>query len=346
MIERVRIGAGATPRHQVTSGGAYFAGPKTNVPTFSSGCKMLDLALGGGWAERRISNVIGDRSTGKTLIAIEASANFILKYPRGKVLYREAESAFDESYAGSLGMPLTNVDFGVPVETVEDMFEDLDDVCKKQSEVFYVCDSLDALSDREEMKRDIDEGSYRTGKSKMLSEMFRRITSQMANAHVTLMIISQVRDNIGVMMGPKTKRSGGRALDFYSSQTIMLSQIEILKRTVGGISRATGINVRAKCIKNKISMPYREALFDITFGYGIDDLVACVDFLVEVKDTDDLGFKAADKSGLAKYISKAAKLDNAEYKKELGFVRKLAEYHWYEIEKRMFPTRSKYGSRE
>src|ERR1700679_3730374 len=109
-----------------TEGGNYFAAPKTSIEFISSGSKTLDLALGGGWAEGRIANVIGDRSSGKTLLMIEASANFIKKHPNGRIKYREAEAAFDIPYAQALNMPIESVDFGNGLfETIEDLFEDL-----------------------------------------------------------------------------------------------------------------------------------------------------------------------------------------------------------------------------
>lgn len=50
--------------------GVVEAKPKT----FSTGCVLLDSALGGGWPYGRMVNVVGDKSTGKTLLAIEACA--------------------------------------------------------------------------------------------------------------------------------------------------------------------------------------------------------------------------------------------------------------------------------
>ena len=41
------------------------------IPT---GCTLLDCVLGGGWPLGRISNVVGDKAVGKTLLAIEACA--------------------------------------------------------------------------------------------------------------------------------------------------------------------------------------------------------------------------------------------------------------------------------
>ena len=87
----------------------YFLDPK--VETFSSGCAILDMALGGGWAERRMINIVGDKSTGKTLLAIEACTQFLLKYPHGDIVYCEVEAAFDKGYAAALGMPVDRVRF-------------------------------------------------------------------------------------------------------------------------------------------------------------------------------------------------------------------------------------------
>src|SRR4051812_34296892 len=84
---------------------------------FSSGCALLDCVLGGGWALRRMINVIGDKSTGKTLLAIEACANFVRAFVRGRVTYIEAESAFDRSYAATLGFPEHNLDLVDDIRT-------------------------------------------------------------------------------------------------------------------------------------------------------------------------------------------------------------------------------------
>jgi RecA/RadA recombinase len=92
-----------------------------------------------------------------------------------------------------------------------------------------------------------------------------------------------VRDNIGVMFGRKWTRNGGRALDFYTSQILVLSQTGTIEKTISGITRTTGIKVKAKVDKNKISLNYREADFPIRFGYGIDDDKSMTDWLTAIK---------------------------------------------------------------
>lgn len=344
------------------AGGLYFASPKERefIP---SGCKLLDLVLGGGWAEGRVVNIIGDKSTGKTLLCIEASANFVKKYGKaGRVYYREIEAAFDVDYAKALGLPVEHVEFTDrkhPIETVEDLFEDLDRVLenaerrKRAGAMLYIVDSLDALSDRAEMARAMDKGSYGTNKAKDMSELFRRLVQRMERNNMTLIIVSQVRSKIGVTFGDRTTRSGGRALDFYGSQFIKLAHLGVLYQTRQGQRRAIGVSIRAKSTKNKIGLPFRECDFDLLFGYGIDDLDACLKWLDEAKGLGPLGYhivkpKKDEKRANGAYSSLGDVIDDIwarsddEYKSELERVRATVEARWWEIEKSHLPTRRKY----
>jgi len=323
-------------------GGNYFASPKTDLRFIHTGSTMFDLALGGGWVEGRVVNIIGDKSTGKTLQCIEACANFAIKYPKGKIRYRESESAFDNAYAQALGFPLERIDFGDPLDTVEDLFEDLERIVAgaKQDEL-VVCDSLDALSDRAELARAMDEGTYGAAKAKLLSQLFRRLISQMEKKRVTLIIVSQVRDNIGAF-GPARKwtRSGGRALDFYASQVAVLANVGRLTQTFLGQKRATGIKIKASIDKNKVGLPYREALYQIRFGYGLDDAQSMVDFLNETKRLKMVDIRADEVKGFLNYLLEQPSDVMA---KEMSALKAACTSVWYEIERKSLTSRSKYG---
>lgn len=344
MAERAQSRRRAEARAE--GGGNYFALPKPGIEFISSGCLRLDLALGGGWAENRIGNVVGDKSSGKTLLAIEAAANFAIKYPRGKIRYREAESAFDPAYAAALGMPVERVDFGEPLDTVEDLFEDLQQVIKgaRQPEL-YIVDSLDALSDRAEMSRDMDEGTYGAQKAKNMSQMFRRSVRAMARSRVTGLIISQVRSKIGVSFGRGTTRSGGRALDFYASQVLYLTSGEVDYRPYRGEKRAVGISVRARVDKNKISLPFREAAFQILFGHGIDDAGASLDWLKKIKALEDVGISSSTPD---KELAKIKRLYVTSGAEQLPATRdaiaEAVSRRWFEAEDKFLPTRRKYSN--
>lgn len=311
-------------RRPTTTGGSYFASPKDPKNFFNTGSKLLSLALGGGWCENRVINIVGDKSTGKTLLCIEACANFALKYPQGKIRYRETEEAFDQLYAAAIGMPIDRIDFGDPdnpLETVEDLVEELEwrSQHAKVPELFLV-DSLDGLPTRAELKRAIDAPTYGQEKAKYMSMMFRRIIKALGRAHITLIIVSQVRDNIGAMpFQKKHKRNGGKALDFYCSQIVWLSQLKRLVETKQNIKRVVGVLIKATMDKNKVGLPFREAEFPITFGYGIDDRKSCVEWLKQIRQP----------------FKQSATLED---------LHKLVERRWYEIEVSFLPKSKKYGN--
>lgn len=271
----------------------YFANveEKRGITFISSGAAIIDATIGGGYPLGRIVNIVGDKSAGKTLLAIEACANFHAQFPKDAIRYAESEAAFDEDYAEALGMPVKHIDFGdkeKPVRTVEDWSADVEAFIKKCAgkRGLYILDSFDALSDDAEAKREITEASFGASKAKKSGEMFRRLTARLEESKVLLIVVSQLRDKIGVTFGEKQTRSGGRALDFYASVIIWLAEIGKIKMTQNKIERVIGVKVKARVKKNKVGLPFRECEYPILFGYGIDDITASVEWLFSVGRSD------------------------------------------------------------
>lgn len=321
------------------------------VEFLSTGCAAFDASLGGGYAFGRIVNIVGDRSTGKTLLLIEACANLVLQYPSARIRYVEAESAFDKMYAQALGLPLSRVDFNESIETVEDLYEDLNEVVSKRmvqvnkgktiAPILYCVDSLDAIGDREENTREIDKGSYGGNKPKKMSEMFRRLVRKLTTAKVLVIIVSQTRDKIGVTFGKRQTRSGGKALDFYASQVAWLSEVKKEYRTIKGVKRPVGVHVRARIEKNKVGLPFRECTFPIVFNFGIDDVSANVSYLKEVGKLNLAGLKST--TAMKRFLLTAKKLEGMELQDTRSMLRKAVFAAYEEVETGFLPTRTKYG---
>ncbi|MCP4528586.1 MAG: hypothetical protein GY833_22130 [Aestuariibacter sp.] len=347
--------ADAAQDAEVTS--SYFTSDKSNIDFIPSGSTTLDEVLGGGWAVGRIANVVGDRSAGKTLVATEAAANFHELWPDEPIYYLEAEAAFDAEYAAAMGMPVEAVTFvemfddeGNADNTVEFLFEHLQELIKartsgaaKFNKCLYVVDSLDALSDRAEKERDNNQGSYGMGKQKKMSEMFRRIVAELEKAGITLLVISQIREKIGVTFGEKYTRSGGKALDFYCSQIVWLAEIGKIKRTVRRQERVAGVKVKAKCKKNKVALPFRECEYSIEFGYGIDNTTSCLEFLKSIDALGELKTIEVKKTAIANAVKKIKRMDDEEHFKVMDEVTALVKKSWREIDDSFLPERSKYG---
>ena len=357
----------------------YFTEDKVNQTYTPSGCMLLDCALGGGWADGLTINIVGDHSSGKTLLGIEACTNFLLCHPHGHVWYEDAEAAFNQQYAAMLGMPVGRVIFGMQPEpgvrpTIEELESQItaavntcldadkatawkrgsckhanvvDDKCAQSAgriqpqpqPGFMVVDSLDAVTATAELERDFaDTKTYGAEKARKLSELFRRQAFPMASANLTLCVISQTRDNIGVMFGAKYTRTGGRALNYYASQIVYLSERKKIKRTIQNIERVTGVEIKARVTKSKVGLPFRECLFPIHFGYGIDDLTANLTFLNQIGQGDQ--FIVGDLTDFVKKVRST--FSPEEYTSLCNEVAGATKQRWNEIERKFLPTRSKY----
>jgi recombination protein RecA len=318
----------------------------------SSGSCLLDLVLGGGWASGRIINIVGDRSSGKTLLVVEAAAQFARFFPGGKAhnaRYVDAESAFDSDYQRIMGFPKGVQECETGMETVEEFFADLTqflDRLPAGQPGLYILDSLDALSDSAEMARELDDGkTYGTAKAKKLSETFRRITGRLDRQNCTLIIISQIRDKIGVTFGETKTRSGGKALDFYCSQIVWLAEKNKIKRTVLGEDRPIGIVTVARTKKNKVGLPFRKCELEILFNYGIDDEQSMLNWLdsttpgkTALKNALEMDAKKLrEEIALARKQGEAAILDDIT-----EGLREITQSHWRRIDDLLAPPTRKY----
>ncbi len=309
-----------------------------------SGSSLLDLVLGGGWPLGRISNIVGDESTGKTLLAIEACTNFFKQYPDGVIVYKEAEAAFDKQYAATLNMPVNKIDFAENVDdTIEDIYEyikkTIDKCMKKKVPGLIIIDSLDAIYTKGEEKEELKD-SFGLGKQKLLSRIFRLLSKKIEAANIHLMVISQVRAKIGALFGVKKTYSGGQAMKHYATHILWLSEIGRNDKTIRKIKRIVSLDIKAKCTKNKIGLAFRECQFPLVFGYGVDDITSCLEWL-ELVDEDYLK-KLYEETGSVNLVKCAEILKHGKYPKTVQKLKAKVKKEWEEIETSFLPSYSKY----
>lgn len=330
--------------------GTYFENPPL-VECISTGCGLLNCVLGGGWACGRFVNIVGDKSLGKSLLAIEACANFAIKYPDAKkafIRYAEAEAAFDVPYAEAVGLPVNRVLLnpdGVFIDTVEGWHKDLVaflDKCEKAKARagLYILDSLDSIGDEDEKEAAFGANSYGAKKPKLIGQLFRREVRRIQTLNVTLMVVSQIRDKIGVTFGDKHSRSGGKALDFYASQILWLANKGSLDETRAKVKRRVGVRVGAKCKKNKIGLAFRECDFVLRFGYGIDEFETGLDWLLSVGMNKEMSISDAKEAGA--YLRALDKMPSEQVAAERLRLNTVIDKAWLEIERKFLPKRKKY----
>ena len=290
------------------------------VDFIHTGSNMLNLAASnkakdGGWARGRIDNLVGDGSSGKTLLALEAavhcfyhmlgttSHNFS-KVKKVSIVYNNVEGVMDFPIGEMYGKEFNEGVEWIRTGTVQEFGRDFLKRVQNLGDghfLLYVVDSWDALDSEEEYEaflKSIEkdkplDGSYDLGKQKYGSKRFFKTLCSMIegdNGKVkkdcTLMIISHSKQKIGVTFGERRYRTGGDALNYYTHQVCWLAEAGKISHTKEGIKVVTGINVKALIKRNKTAKPFRGADFPIMFDHGIDDIMSMIHFLHGPKDKE------------------------------------------------------------
>jgi recombination protein RecA len=139
-----------------------------------------------------------------------------------------------------------------------------------------VVDSVAALTPQAEIEGDM--GDAHMGlQARLMSQALRKLTATIGKSRSILIFINQTRMKIGVMYGNPETTTGGTALKFYSSLRLEIRGGTKIKSGEEEVGRQT----KVKVVKNKLAPPFRQAVFDITFGQGINRVGEIVDLGVE-----------------------------------------------------------------
>ena len=335
---------------------------KTRVEFVSTGSVLLNLAMSGkgkegGYARGRIVNLVGDGSSGKTLLALEACAQVYYNlnrketdlFPVAKkitIVYNNVEGVMDFPIEAMYGEELVEAIEWVRFDTAEtvgrDYLKRVKDL-KKGEFLLYIIDSIDAMSStaskkraEESIKKEKDQdGSYGMEKQKYFSStLFPRACEYMEGKDATMICISQVRENINAgLFGAKHYRAGGKALDFFTHQVAWLAQVGKLSKEFRSTKKIYGVRTKAVLKRNKVAKPFRDAEFDILFDYGVDDMGSMLTYLYGGAKKIIWNEEEIDRIDLIKLME-----DNP---KEYDKLVTLVETEWNEIEEKIKPKRKR-----
>ncbi|WP_273998965.1 recombinase RecA [Burkholderia sp. FERM BP-3421] len=253
-----------------------------DIQVVSTGSLGLDIALGvGGLPRGRVVEIYGPESSGKTTLTLQVIAE--MQKLGGTAAFIDAEHALDVQYAGKLGVNVQELLISQP-DTGEQALEIVDALVRSGSIDMIVIDSVAALVPKAEIEGEMGD-SLPGLQARLMSQALRKLTGTIKRTNCLVVFINQIRMKIGVMFGNPETTTGGNALKFYSSVRLDIRRIGSIKKN----DEVIGNETRVKVVKNKVSPPFREAIFDILYGEGISRQGEIIDLGVQAKIVDKAG---------------------------------------------------------
>jgi recombination protein RecA len=183
----------------------------------------------------------------------------------GTVLYIDGEHAVDKKYFEALGVDTEKMLIAQP-SCGEEGFNIAMEMINTGTIDLIIIDSDSSLIPKKVLDGEVGDSSI--GKKALLnSNAYPKLKTALSEHNVCVIVISQYREKIGVMFGNPTTTQGGHALKYYTD-----CRIEVSKSLAKEGDVTYGNTTKVKCVKNKMSPPYKLSQFEIVYGVGIDKL--------------------------------------------------------------------------
>lgn len=223
------------------------------IPT---GILKIDNAIGiGGIPRRKVTQLYGQESSGKSTIALQTVAN--AQRLGLQVVYIDAEASMSAKYAEALGVNIQKLIIVQP-ETAEDVMAIVKESMEAEAGLIVI-DSIPALPTRYEEGGEI--GDAHMGQLAKLMAQASRIWTPVLNKNDTaILAVNQLRAKIGQYAPGGKPIPGGHHWKHRVDVNIYLKIIKNDDKVR---------EIKFKIEKNKVGDPLKEDTFTIVHGIGV-----------------------------------------------------------------------------
>lgn len=235
--------------------------PYKEIKWIPTGFGNLDKILGGGIPQRKITEISGVFSVGKSTLALHIVAK--AQNARMPTLWCDSEFSFTEDYSKALGVNCDELDL-IQGRYAEENLDQIEEWAEKHKNSLIVLDSIGGLLPRAEAEKDAS-GKVIGGQAKLISTFVRKMTPILAINNVALIVLNH--QFVDLMSG-KLKTSGGAKLEYAKSIWLMLRAAN--KRIMKG-EQQIGLVIEAEIRKNKVAPTVKQKTeLEMIFGRGFN----------------------------------------------------------------------------
>lgn len=251
----------------------------SKIDWLPTGFSALDKILGGGIPSRKITEISGVFSVGKSTLALTIIGR--AQKEKKPTLWADTEFSYTPEYAETLGVDSGLLDL-IQARYAEETLDQIEEWCEANKGGLIVLDSIGGLLPRQEAEKGAD-GKTIGGQAKLIATFCRKLVPILAiNNHSLIVLNHQFTD----LMSGKLKTSGGAKLEYAKSIWLMLRKAN--KRVMQGENQVGDI-IEAEIRKNKLA-PTLKQKAELTLLYG-QGFSASRDQLAEELDSGKISKK-------------------------------------------------------
>jgi recombination protein RecA len=226
------------------------------IPT---GLSSLDKILGGGIPTKRITEISGPFSVGKTTLALMTMTR--AQQEKYKTLWCDFEWSWEHDYPKSLGVDLKKTML-IQERYAETAIDDIEAWAEKNKDGLIVVDAIGAMLPRAEAEKGSD-GKTIGGQAGLVAKFCRKITPLLVQNNIAMIVLNHEFTDI---MSGRIMTSGGKKLEH--AKAIWLKLRKVSKNVMQG-DQKVGEIIEAEVRKNKLAPTMRQtAELTLLFGKG------------------------------------------------------------------------------